>query len=489
MEKDCILKDKPVSLAGRIYFSLKSKNVFFIVSMCLFVLLSLIKIFFHAPWYDEVLAYNMAHDLNFFELMSLMKYEGHLFLWHLLLMPFAKLNISHYFALEFLSFGCILSALLLMWRFAPFNDIEKFFISISSHIIFYASYSRCYALSILLLFAIFALYSRRFNRPYFYSLLLIVSANTSLVALFGTTILGLCFLQDMYKAYRDKIFSKKNIIVMFSMFIPAGLLILYQLVNPDMSAKELGWIQNTNLIRNFLDAMFHADFSIHYTVQLAYFILFAAFPLFCFKNFKPLIFTYGSTFALCALFMFVYPPQPWHFCFLFIYLVLGFWFVKLEVKEFANFQKAFLVFFAVYLWLCTLMPLNLKNARFVEFSKYILENQAVFEGSKNYIFKKDSFMQEIMPQIYRTKVKFIDAMGYPVTSLEHYQKQAYEPYAGINVDEIFFKNKDIDTYIFIEAFDLPIFSEALQAASHRGVFLLDKVATAGWVIIFKVVKQ
>ena len=43
----------------------------------------------HENWRDEAQAWLLARDLNVFQLISQMKYEGHPCLWHLILMPFA----------------------------------------------------------------------------------------------------------------------------------------------------------------------------------------------------------------------------------------------------------------------------------------------------------------------------------------------------------------------------------------------------------------
>ena len=55
----------------------------------------IVTIFFHEKWRDEAQAWLLARDLNPIELFKQMKYEGHPPLWHLILMPFAKLGFPY----------------------------------------------------------------------------------------------------------------------------------------------------------------------------------------------------------------------------------------------------------------------------------------------------------------------------------------------------------------------------------------------------------
>ena len=61
---------------------------FFIV----YAIINFLLMVIHEPWRDEIRAWIMAKYLNVFDLFVVSRFEGHPVLWHLLLMPFAKLN-------------------------------------------------------------------------------------------------------------------------------------------------------------------------------------------------------------------------------------------------------------------------------------------------------------------------------------------------------------------------------------------------------------
>ena len=63
----------------------------------------------------------------------------------------------------------------------------------------YPILARCYSLGILLLFIIAAIYPRRLKHPLIYTMLIILTANTSIMALAGATALGILFVYDLLK--------------------------------------------------------------------------------------------------------------------------------------------------------------------------------------------------------------------------------------------------------------------------------------------------
>ena len=61
----------------------------------------------HEPWFDEALAWLIARDSSIYEILFVTPhYEGHPSLWHLILVPFAKLGAPYE-----LSSACYLVAL------------------------------------------------------------------------------------------------------------------------------------------------------------------------------------------------------------------------------------------------------------------------------------------------------------------------------------------------------------------------------------------
>ena len=80
----------------------KSNKIYNVIEKIieLIVLLSFVVLTYyvgshHEHWADEAQAWLLARDLNPLELFRQMKYEGHPFLWNLILMPFAKLGFPY----------------------------------------------------------------------------------------------------------------------------------------------------------------------------------------------------------------------------------------------------------------------------------------------------------------------------------------------------------------------------------------------------------
>ena len=70
-------------------FDRGDQTVFFI-----YLFFTLLLVFFHEPWEDELQAWCIARELSIPEIFHQMRYEGHFALWYLLLKPFAAFGMS-----------------------------------------------------------------------------------------------------------------------------------------------------------------------------------------------------------------------------------------------------------------------------------------------------------------------------------------------------------------------------------------------------------
>ena len=128
---------------------------------------------FHA---DEILAWDIAHDLNFNEIVQLMHYEGHSFLWYMILKPFTlladKIPVLFPSVLKCINLVFLGIAMFLFWIYSPVNIFLKILVSCSSpFILSYPSLARPYGLLILLLFIVAMIYKNRLKHPLVYSIL------------------------------------------------------------------------------------------------------------------------------------------------------------------------------------------------------------------------------------------------------------------------------------------------------------------------------
>ena len=72
----------------------KGETFFLYGFFVIYAIVSLAGVITHESWADEAQAWLIARDLNVIEIVKQMKYEGHSCLWHLILMPFAKMRLS-----------------------------------------------------------------------------------------------------------------------------------------------------------------------------------------------------------------------------------------------------------------------------------------------------------------------------------------------------------------------------------------------------------
>ena len=97
--------------------------------LLIFIVLTLFFMFQRAPFCDEANAWMISKSFNLFELFKIEKLDGHLFIWHTILMPFAKNDFFYPYSMYIINWIFCIIALIIFWNKAPFNLVEKIFIS------------------------------------------------------------------------------------------------------------------------------------------------------------------------------------------------------------------------------------------------------------------------------------------------------------------------------------------------------------------------
>lgn len=152
----------------------------------LYAVASLAVLWHHEPWRDEAQAWLIARDVpGIGALVWVMGYEGTPALWHVLLLPLAKLGFP-FWSMQALHWLIALAGVALFTLYSPFSKLEKLVFPFGYFIFFeYCVIARSYVLAVFLLFAIAALYRQRYSRPFAYCALVSLLAN---VAVHGTAI-------------------------------------------------------------------------------------------------------------------------------------------------------------------------------------------------------------------------------------------------------------------------------------------------------------
>lgn len=180
-------------------------------------LFAVITIFFvirHEIWADEAQAWLIVQNLGFIDLFKHLVNEGHPSLFYLLIMPFAKLKFSIFF-MQILCWLSTCFGVFLLWQFAPFQKTTKLAITLSAGFLyFFPVIARSYSLLPLLLFLTATLYQDKNKHPIFYSILLVLIANTHVIMFCFAFLLGLFFVIENIKEKKQKVFLPATIIFM-----------------------------------------------------------------------------------------------------------------------------------------------------------------------------------------------------------------------------------------------------------------------------------
>jgi hypothetical protein len=187
------------------------------------------------PFWDETHAFTISR-LNLSEIFYLTRIEGHPIIWYLILKPFNSPKLYPWSMLIINWIFC-LSALYILWKKAPFSTINKTLITFSTPFLYYfGPIARNYSIGIFLLFLICAYHKKRFKKPYLYSILISLAANTSIMAMVGVFYFGLLFLYDLIIKVKNKSFSLKKLYIIISIFLLCTVFILSQFIG----LREMG---------------------------------------------------------------------------------------------------------------------------------------------------------------------------------------------------------------------------------------------------------
>lgn len=211
----------------------KQSKIICIVSFIIYILLTLILLFFHEPWRDEIHSWFLAKNYSISKLFYEMRYEGHFILWNLILMPFAKLG----FPIITLNIISWLLTCLAMWIFLKYSD---FYLSTKISILFSSAFfywypivSRCYSLVVSLIVILAVIYKKRNEKPLLFGILLALLSNTHAYMEGFVGIVTLMFLvQDIVLPWKNYSAEEKKQHIIAFFIIVLGILIAFLQVTP-----------------------------------------------------------------------------------------------------------------------------------------------------------------------------------------------------------------------------------------------------------------
>jgi hypothetical protein len=163
-----------------------------------FVLAAGFALVVHEPWRDEMQAWLLARDSRTpLELIRNLAYEGHPGLWHLLLMPIARLSASP-LGMQIASLVMGAATVWVVAALSPFTSTQKVLFAFGYFPLYeYTALSRSYGLGLLLLFLACALFRVRFRHPAALATTLFLACHTSVHAMVVAAGVGVAFAVDL----------------------------------------------------------------------------------------------------------------------------------------------------------------------------------------------------------------------------------------------------------------------------------------------------
>src|SRR5436190_3883393 len=148
-----------------------------------FFIIALLGMLSHEMWRDEHQAWLVARDANSLsQLLDNMNYEGNPALWHFFLYWITRVTHDPIYMQAF-HLLIATSFIFIFNRYAPLNNLHKILFSFGYFPLYeYAVISRSYALGILLVFGVCALYKNRTTKYVLIGVLLALLANVTIYA-------------------------------------------------------------------------------------------------------------------------------------------------------------------------------------------------------------------------------------------------------------------------------------------------------------------
>ena len=370
------------------------KNKAFWICITIWIIITFCRMLLHQPWIDEANAWIIAKNIQFGSILHSLKYEGHFLGWFLVLMPFAKLNLWYPYSMLLINWIFCFGAIFILWKYAPFNNWLKVFISFSfPFLAVYPVVARCYAVGIFLIFILVAMFREKIKHPVIYAVLIFLCANTSLVAAVGVFALGLILIFDLYKQK-----NIKDLTICVSIFLLCLICLIVQVIGVDNSHLPQGEIPTLSL--NWVTGAFVFGKIIN-SILLIIFII--GFGFLLFKDKKSFGFISITYILLFSFFQFIYAGNFWNHYFFYIYLICACW-IYLQNQDIS---KKYINYLSVLLCIVSLLlvfEFRIDTSVFRSNSRIVAEHIKEHSNSK-YIFLSKVFLAAL-PYLEKDNKKY-----------------------------------------------------------------------------------
>lgn len=418
---------------------------FYILIPVIFIVLTFFITMNRTPFFDEAHSFFIS-ELKISEIFYLTRIEGHPVLWYLILKPFSCIKFYPY---SMLVVNWVIASLMVLffWLKSPFNNIEKTLFLFSYPVFsYFCIVARPYGLTILLMFL--CTYFLNKNRPILYSFLLFLLMNTTVIGMISAFCFFVVF---VFKIFKEKNISKKDLIAIFSIFVFTILFFFVQfsfVQNPEILDKNIlvaDFLNNlfSYIINPFLNLNFETLPKILFKINV--FCLFWVSLFVFFKKSKTSLFYFFMTsFLMTFLFCKIYIGAVWHYYFYFINFIVAFWLGYPQIKQ-NKILKIFFILFLVLLLNPYSILLNgkiyaLNTTKYHKIEKDILSfNQN--KNAKYFCFDFYSPIVGVFPYLKKENINIYNMQNADRSSFEALKMTFKLKRTPLNPDE-FSKNLD-----------------------------------------------
>lgn len=209
----------------------KKDKIIYIIVFSFYSIINFFLLLKHEPWRDEIHAWLMSKVYSIPELFIASNFDGHPILWHLLLMPFAKLNFP-IITLNIINYIIILiSAFIFLFR-SKLSTLFKIIVLFTIPFTYtYSVIARNYSLIVLFFVILSLLYPKRYENPLLYSIIICLLIHTH--SLVWGVVAGLTItfhFIEVYKYIRYKnVKNIKSIVLGLTLIVINTLIVIFEL--------------------------------------------------------------------------------------------------------------------------------------------------------------------------------------------------------------------------------------------------------------------
>lgn len=418
-----------MSIAEKITAKKTAFSIFAVFIILLYSVVNIVLLLHHEPWEDEAHTWLVARDLDIISIFKQMAYDGTPALWYMLLVPFAKTGLP-YMSEFILHLIIAVAAVTVFMLYAPFSKLMKVLFIFSYYMAYeYSIIARSYGLSILLLFSIAALYSKRFEYSIWYAFLVFLLFNTNAHSFFIASSLTLLFAWEFYRNRMQGSIGKISVFIM----VMGGLSSFLQLLpSPDSidyrpfvgSAYPAPLIAMANAFFPWHTA-FHISGELRLIVLVISFLIFLTIISSLYRKPAILFILILSFTGLFYIFAFVYPGALRHHGFVLIMILFALWISRYYPDSQKNLFRItantdLLKFSVAIINIC--LALSLLYSFKIQYKDY----KYIFSGAKemaDFIKKNDSnnytivahpspYASALLPYLPGTKFWYADIEDY-----------------------------------------------------------------------------